>query len=189
MKVGMPRIRPARTGAVEVKPPIPRTTCGLNLRKIARQTRKAFVEAPNKRENRGRKRRGQRDGRQFLEAKIRSPLDREGVDLLLGNEEQRLVPALAQHFRHGETGKEMPARSSTCDHGVHEEKECESRVRLMAELLRSSETTSRDVIRFSGSPGPASPFPSSARARARPVGKYSREAQPQKAPPTRFDPP
>ena len=85
--------------------------------------RQAFVEAPDKGENRWRVRRRQRDSREFLETKLHSPLDRERIDFLLGDEEKRLVPAFAQHFSHGETWEEMPARSSTCDHGVHEDVE------------------------------------------------------------------
>src|SRR5207302_1102634 len=81
--------------------------------------RKAFTEAPQKTENRGRKRRRQSDGGQFLEAKFRVTGKCERVDFLFGHEQHHFVAAIAQRFRDGETGKEMPACSSTCNDRVH----------------------------------------------------------------------
>ena len=119
----MPRIRPARTGAVEVKPPIPRTTCGLNLRKIPRQSDRLSLKRLTKARIAGEKGDGSPTVGSFSKRNSDPPLERERIDFLFGNEEQHLVPAFAQHFRHGETWEEMPARSSTCDHGVHEDVE------------------------------------------------------------------
>ena len=81
--------------------------------------RQTVVKSPNECQNRRRKRRRQSDGGQFFEAKLRPPLEREGVDLLFRNEEEHLVPASPQRLRHGEPRKEMSARSSTCNDGVH----------------------------------------------------------------------
>ena len=115
----MPRIRPAMTGAVEVNPPMPSTTCGWNFRKIPRQSERLSLNRRTNARIAGERGEGKPTVGSFSNPKLSPPFDREGVDLLFRNEKEHFVPALAQNFRHRETGKEMPACSSTCNYGVH----------------------------------------------------------------------
>ena len=118
MKVGTPRIRPASTGAVEVKPPMPRTTCGLNFPIDRAAEREAFVEAPEKPKIAAKTATAAQQSAIFR-SEIGIARDGQRVDLLFGNEEHHFVPRRAQHFRDREAREKMPAGSATCDHRVH----------------------------------------------------------------------
>ena len=81
--------------------------------------REAFIETANKTENGRGERRGQSDAWKFFEGNFGMLFQGQGVDIFFGNEEQHVMAALPKHLRHGQAGKQMAARSTTCDDCVH----------------------------------------------------------------------
>ena len=78
----------------------------------------AAQQAQAKGENARRKKTGPADSRLGARLLTRA-LKREGIDLLGGNEQQRVMPAQAQFFRNSESRKEMSACSSACNGNFH----------------------------------------------------------------------
>src|SRR5207302_3488550 len=82
-------------------------------------TGKAFGEATKEAKDGRGINRWKSDRRKFFEAKLRSRRKRETVDLFFGNEQEHFVSAFAQNFGDRDSGKQMTARSSTCNDRVH----------------------------------------------------------------------
>ena len=80
---------------------------------------KAFGKPANESENLRRINRRKTNGWQFFEPELRPGRERQGVDLLFGNEQEHFVSAFAQNFSNGDSGKEMPTRTSACNDRVH----------------------------------------------------------------------
>ena len=113
-KVGISRICPARIGAVEVKPPMPSTACGLNFAINRRGRPSGFLQTGAKNaENRRGKRRRQPDRGQFLDTEICPARHGERVDLLFRNEEHDFMAAGAQDLRDREPREQMPAGAAS----------------------------------------------------------------------------
>jgi hypothetical protein len=79
----------------------------------------AFRKTPREAEDGRGERRRQPNRGQPVKPKLRSPGERQSVDFLFGNEKHHLVAAGPQHFGNRQAGKQVPARSATCNHGVH----------------------------------------------------------------------
>ena len=77
--------------------------------------REAVVEALEKAEDGGGEYLRKSDAGELLEAELASVLRRQRIDVLLGNEDDDLVPALEQHLAHREGGKQMASGSASGD--------------------------------------------------------------------------
>ena len=62
---------------------------------------------------------GQTNGRDLLDAKFLPVPHRGRIDLLLGNQQEDLMPAAFQNLGHGQPREQVASCSSTCDHDIH----------------------------------------------------------------------
>src|SRR2546421_11028662 len=81
--------------------------------------RQAFVKTAKETKKRRRKWRWQSHGGQFFHTETFSTGERQSVDIFLRYQQHHFMPAVTQHFCHGDAGKKMSASSSACDYCIH----------------------------------------------------------------------